>query len=190
MWNKVLNRVYDTALGVETGGVVETNIPDGGYATTDYLTIIRVLNRLELTSDDVFLDVGCGKGRVVCLAARRQVRSAGGIELSPELVAIASANLDKRLRGRIAEGHILLQDATTHRYDDTTVAYLFSPFHPAVLGTVLTKIRADRGNRRFRCAFVNLRPPDDVIFRKQDWLRCAARWVEKKLAVAVYKSRD
>jgi hypothetical protein len=74
---------------------------------------------------------------------------------------------------------------------DTTVAFLFSPFdHTYVLATVLTKIRADRASRKFRRAFVNLRTPDDAAFRRHDWLRCTARWIEKKMTIVVYKNLE
>jgi hypothetical protein len=57
-----------------------------------------------------------------------------------------------------------------------------------VLGRVLTKVREDRRGRPFRCAFINLTDPDEAVFNKHDWLRCATRWVERKMRISLYKS--
>ena len=41
-----------------------------------------------------FVDLGCGKGRVVLAAAQRPFRRVVGVEISTELAAIARANVD------------------------------------------------------------------------------------------------
>ncbi|MFK4539628.1 SAM-dependent methyltransferase [Bradyrhizobium ottawaense] len=187
MLNKLRNWATDFALGIRTTGIVETHITDGCHTSTvDYAIVERVLNRLRLGPEDVFVDIGCGKGRVVCVAARRKLCFVSGIELSSDMAVIAAKNVE-RLRGRYSSAMINQNDATRYDYGQTTVAYLFHPFEANVLEQVLAKIRVDRKGRRFRCAFVNLSPAQEATFlRHQDWLTCTLRWIEKGKLVAIY----
>lgn len=187
MLNKLRNWTTDFALGIRTTGIVETRITDGCHASTvDYAIIASVLDRLHLGPEDVFVDIGCGKGRVVCVAARRKLAFVFGIELSSDMAVTASKNIE-RLRGRYSNAMIHQNDATGYDYSQITVAYLFHPFEANVLERVLTKIRDDRKGRNFRCAFVNLSPAQEATFlRHQDWLTCISRWVERGKLVGVY----
>jgi len=74
--------------------------------------------------NDVLVDVGCGKGRVINWWVSQGLRNRMvGIELEPE-VAAATA---RRLR-RFPNVTIVNADATTAVPDDATLLYLYSPF--------------------------------------------------------------
>jgi SAM-dependent methyltransferase len=185
---KVLNLSQEVRLGVHTRGIFKTNILNGCHASSvDYTIVNRVLDRLALESDDVFIDIGCGTGRVLCLAARRRVQQVIGVELNPEMVRTAAANVET-LRGQVSAVEVVQADATEFDYGKTTCAHIFNPFGHTVLARVLDKIKADRSGRPFRCAFVNLNELQREIFGARDWLELADEWTVGTMPIAIYRS--
>jgi cyclopropane fatty-acyl-phospholipid synthase-like methyltransferase len=184
------NLSQEVRLRVHTSGVFETNVPEGDHASTvDYIIVNRVLGRLALEPDDVFIDIGCGTGRVLCLAARRRVQQVIGVDLSPEMVRAAAANVETVRGRRVCKVDALVADAAEFDYGETTCAYMFSPFKHTVLARVLDKIKADRSGRPFRCAFVNLNEWQRETFRAHDWLELADEWTEGTMPIAIYRTR-
>lgn len=139
---KLRNALAEARLNVKTGGVYRDPAnPDSCCSTLSYRSVHAVLQFLELGPDDVFVDVGCGKGRVVCCAARRPLRRVVGIENNPEAARAARTNA-ARLRGRRAPVTILEADARTVDYGEATALYLFNPFGAEVLRAVLARLAA------------------------------------------------
>jgi SAM-dependent methyltransferase len=91
--------VVDRSLGIETA--VKVNLADLGLAHPErvgyeagiWLDLPRVLHRGEVGRDDVFLDLGCGKGRAVLTASLLPFGRITGVELSPHLANIARRNV-------------------------------------------------------------------------------------------------
>src|SRR5690348_10833891 len=72
---------WERRLGIETRGVVPTRHADSvHYATMGYSSIWSILDQLELRRSDVFIDIGSGKGRVLCCAAQYVVDQVIGVE--------------------------------------------------------------------------------------------------------------
>src|SRR3954452_4600072 len=91
--DRLNNLWWEYRLGISTRGRTPVNHPDSvHYATMRYSTIWSVLNHLDLQPSDVFVDVGSGKGRVLCCAAYHDVRRVIGVDLSAELCKEASTN--------------------------------------------------------------------------------------------------
>jgi SAM-dependent methyltransferase len=111
------------------------------HIPTTYREIRRMVRYLELTPDDVFLDIGCGKGRVVLEVARQKLARVIGVEKHTHLWAVAHANamLVDDLQSPV---DILLGDALeTLRDDRITVYYLFDPFGRDFLEQAVGSIR-------------------------------------------------
>jgi SAM-dependent methyltransferase len=159
------------------------------YSTPDYLDLRRILSRAQLTPADVFYDIGCGMGRVVCLAARRRITKAVGIELNPGLAAIARRN-GERLRGRRAPIEIRLQDAATADIADGTVYSLFNPFGPDTLREVLARIRHSLMTRPRPIRIIYLNPLHKDVLQRDDWLEeCDMLKTFRRLEVRFYRNR-
>jgi SAM-dependent methyltransferase len=88
-----------------------------------------------------FVDLGCGKGRGLLLAALEGFENLTGVEFSPALARVARKNLKKmRLRGEVVVG-----DAATYVFrDEPTVVYMYNPFGKTVLRGVVEQIRRVR----------------------------------------------
>jgi len=113
------------------------------YAAPNYLHLWRVRRRLKAGPEDVFWDIGCGMGRMVCVMARGTASQCIGIELFPSLCDIAVRNA-KRLRGRKACIGIVCGDAATADLSRGTIYFMFNPFGTATMKQVLARIEASR----------------------------------------------
>lgn len=188
--SKLRNALQDLSLGIRTGGIENaTKAGSVYYASTDYKLIRETLDRLALGPDDVFCDIGAGKGRVLAVAARYPVRSIVGIEYEHDLAAQARNNMNalgiKNLDASIFEGA-----AENYDYSEVSVAYLFNPFENNILGQVLSKIRKDRGTKAFRCAYVELSEDKADIILQQRWLFLDDKYTDSAgHPVAIFRAR-
>ena len=117
------SRIVDLATaGVHTDG----RIP---YVPSGWRSLPSALRHLPVSEDDVFLDLGCGKGRVVVQAAERPFKRVIGVELSPELIAVAQENLHAvRDKLRCQNVDLIVADITTWQIpDDVTILYAYNP---------------------------------------------------------------
>lgn len=113
---------------------------------------------VPVTPDEVFYDLGCGKGRVLCHFARKPIRKAIGVEYDEPLVRIAETNLET-LAGKRAESSVVLGDAAAQDYSDATLVFMFNPFGPDTMRGVLNKLVARPG---VRIAYVG--PVQEAVF--------------------------
>ena len=127
--------VFDRRHGIDTSRIVDlANLGIDsenriGYTPSSWRNLPSALRHIPIGDDDVFLDLGSGKGRVVIQAARQPFKRVVGVELSPELNAVARENLDavrEELRCRDVE--LVEADIATYRIpDDVTIVYAYNP---------------------------------------------------------------
>lgn len=170
---------FDKLYGTETSGLLPgTSIAEGtGIAPEDLTAYYGVapsilhavldlwLNQCapsQSIDQTVFLDVGAGKGRAILLASQHPFLCVEGIELNPELIAVAERNLALWRDNPDAEAiaPILLRQGDATRLPlpaEPTLAYLFHPFETKLLRRFLGHISASlRANPRpFDLIYVN-----------------------------------
>jgi hypothetical protein len=149
---------------------VDTTFPDAEiYASVDYARIRKVLAALTLTPNDV--GVGCGRGRVVCCAARYNCAQVLGVELCADARSNAA-----HMRGRKSSISIHEGAAQEFDYHGATTLYFFNPFGAATLDKVLCKLRNDLAGAPVRLAFVNIASFTSEVFSRHDWLQLQDIW--------------
>lgn len=102
----------------------------------------------------VFVDLGCGKGRTLILAAKQGFKRVIGVEFSPELSAIARENV--RRAGATAE--IVVSDACLFNPpDDNLLIYMYNPFGDEVVDAVIRNLQrwSMQGTRKAFVVYVN-----------------------------------
>ncbi|HZF19638.1 MAG TPA: class I SAM-dependent methyltransferase [Burkholderiales bacterium] len=67
----------------------------GPYVPTPWVIVDAMLNLADIRADDVVYDLGSGDGRLVITAAKRYKARGVGVELQPELVALANEGAKK-----------------------------------------------------------------------------------------------
>jgi Histone methylation protein DOT1 len=94
-------------------------------------------------SDYVFVDLGSGKGRVLCVASAHPFRRIVGVEFAEELHRAAVENL-KRFKApwrRVRDIRSILCDASCFEWpSDPLVIFLFNPFRAPVLGRIVENL--------------------------------------------------
>jgi Histone methylation protein DOT1 len=128
------------------------------YVPTSRFVVPRVLRRIGVGQDDVFIDFGSGKGRVVYQAAQFPFKRVIGVEIAEELNRIARYNVEHN-RDRLICGDVELVtgDAVTYQVpDDVTVAYFYHPFEGRIFARVIDNLVAslDRNPRQLRIIYV------------------------------------
>ena len=120
------------------GGIsVNKKIPSkyraqGAYTTqsSDYRCLRRVFHAVPLRPDDVFVDVGCGEGRVLTYLYSKGFRGkAIGIELDEDVAKTASQRTASCRNVTICCGNVLEQEEL---FRDASAVYLFNPFSRSI----------------------------------------------------------
>jgi len=172
------NRIWEWRLKANTYGVVDVTVPDGGrYEPTPYLIISEILNRLELTPTDVYVDLGCGKGRSLLMAARRNIKKVIGVEQDKGFLKIAEENFARlgTIQPTVEFKNCLAQEFD---YNDVTIIFMYNPFGGDTINTVLDEIEKTlkTNPRHFRIAYVN--PQHDNVLAQREWLEQYDCWHE------------
>jgi SAM-dependent methyltransferase len=154
---------FDHLNGTDTSGVVElqtiraeTDHPALAhavvYAGSQPSVIRAALDALPALPDATFIDLGCGKGRGLLVAAERPFREVVGVDLSPELVGIARSNaalMEARQGGR-APIRVVVADAASYPLPPgDLVLFFYHPFGAPIFTEVLAAVeRALAAERR------------------------------------------
>ena len=143
------------------------------YAPTPYEKLKQIMDYLKLSSDDVLVDLGCGKGRVLFVAAEQKVKKIIGVELDQKLTVLAHENI-RNLRSQCSPIEIVNTDAATFPVEEGTVFFLFDPFGLNTCDKVIDNIEASLiiHPRSIRIVYVG----DELRFvlNRQDWLESEA----------------
>ena len=183
-----LEPYWEWKLGISTSGRVSRDLLGyhdeafSFYAPTAYGNILRILRALDVRpgSREVLVDFGCGKGRVLAMAARLPFARLVGVERSPRLAADTRHNVDRaRRRGASAPVDVVTADAAVYEVpDETTIVYFASPFSGHVLDAVLQNVSASltRDPRPLRIVShgYDAANPFERQIRQHDWLTLRA----------------
>jgi hypothetical protein len=176
------DRIWEYRLGITTrapGGV--RDYEHRGYATTPYRIIFMILNRLMLRPDDVFADIGCGRGRVLCCAVRYGVSQLIGIDDITDLAAAAQRNLLLLRKPHDFSHQIICAKAQNLDYRRFTAIYMFNPFGASTTREVMKAIGESLvcKPRPLRIAYVN--PLQESVLADTGWLECYDDWGPDRL---------
>ena len=144
---------FDLEHGTDTGGFQpgaelvtdsSADLFNTAYYAISPSTLSAAIGRIPDSLETyTFVDLGCGKGRALLVAASFPVAQALGVEISPVLCGVARRNTASEPRIRILE-----RDAATVVYPQTPlIVFLYHPFLKPVLRRVLAnferQLRAD-----------------------------------------------
>ena len=129
--HKLRQAVFDIRAGVYTGGLRRSRYSALGAHDTvsTNLRVIPILFEQILVKGDVFVDIGCGRGRVLHWALMDgRASSVYGIELDKRVAARTARSLDKYPNATVVAG-----DALKTLPDDATLMYLWNPFNADIM---------------------------------------------------------
>jgi len=141
------------------------------YEPTPYVEIKELLAGLELCPNDVFLDLGCGKGRVVCSVAAKKIKKVIGLEIQEDLAKIATQNLAK-LTLKNTPVEIIVSDVVNFDMREATVIYMYWPFGNNTAAIIRRNIKDSLKVNPRKLQIVVCCGPDLFTSEDFDWLAC------------------
>lgn len=157
-FHRLSDRRFDARRGVETvanvdaadlADVIDLTGYEGDeemYAGTPSLLFgalhapLSDMDRAETT----YIDVGCGKGRMLIQAIEAGFCNVVGVEFAKPLAELARKNLNLALGGKNGNWRVEEADARTYRYPDGPIAvFIYNPFDPPVFEAFLANLRQD-----------------------------------------------
>jgi SAM-dependent methyltransferase len=135
----------DTIPGGFAGDVASADLGRPyAYDPTPWRVLSRSLRLASLLAENfTFVDVGCGKGRVLLSALALPFERIIGIELSPALCRIAEQNITKArfLSRKCTDIEIICLDATKYRAPRRPmIIFFYNPFPFEIMEIVLSNI--------------------------------------------------
>ena len=111
----------------------------------DHSAIDRVFEEIEtLPCEKHFMDIGCGKGQILLMAAMGEMAKIGGIEWNVEIAEICGNNM-KELG---VSADIITGDATEYtEIDGYSIFFLYNPFGESGVRKVIHNIIESRERR-------------------------------------------
>jgi ribosomal protein L11 methylase PrmA len=148
---------FDLTYGTNTGGIEplwKFNIcsPNARFGTRYEATTEQELtSAVGFLQEDpnkfTFIDLGCGKGITLIVAAMLGFKKVIGVEFAPELVEVAKKNLTKM---HISNAVVLNSDAADFSFPQgDTVVYLYNPFSEKVMRQVVTNLGQACSNKLY-----------------------------------------
>ena len=177
---------FDHAHGVDTAGSVSLDTLDevvgphrnegAWYSGVDFVLLREQIATLGIDFPQyTFIDLGCGKGRVLLIAAQFPFRQVRGVEFAPALHAVAEKNIAV-YRGprRCCDVRADLADAAEYPVPDgPLVVFLFNPFRGAVMDRVLANLTRSHQKQPRDIWVVYWNPKEAALFDRHGFTRVA-----------------
>ena len=146
------------------------------YEPLNYYTSSRLFNYLQPGDfSTAFLDVGCGKGRLLAMAASYGFSDMYGIDICKKLCDTA-AHIRQGIITRYPDKSITIEYTDARHYripDNVGVIFLFNPFDSVVMEKFIQKVfeSLERNNRPLKILYANPQC-------KQQWLDAGFKEIE------------
>ncbi len=163
-----------TSLGERWAGA----LAGGGYQPADPELFRATIAELPIhPAEFTFIDLGCGKGRALLLAAEAGFRHIIGVELLPSLHHLAEENVHQYglQSGTQARISLWCEDARIFAFpSEPTVLFLFNPFPEATLAAVLDRFETSLAAMPRAAWIVYHNPVHEAVLRARgEWERVA-----------------
>lgn len=150
------------------------------YMPVSFSLMEEILQQLALTPHNHFLDMGCGKGRALCMAAHYGFKRVTGLDISKDLCDIAKKNLSVT-KEKIPdfEFKVINNDAFYFEIpDDVDCIFFFNPFDEIIMSAVVNNIFESLQNNPRKINIIYANP-----LHKEQFLKAGYRetWHSKKM---------
>lgn len=137
------------------------------YQPTPARHILELIAAVELSDEDLLVDLGSGLGHVPLLVSILTGKRTLGVELQPALVASALEAAENLNLSRV---RFVAEDAREADLSDGTIFYLFSPFTGSILRDVLHRLHTQSAARPIRICSLG---PCTRILQSLAWLKAS-----------------
>lgn len=129
------------------------------YMPVSYSLLEEIFQQLPSSFVNHFLDLGCGKGRALCVAACNGFKQVTGIDFSKELCEVAKTNLIIT-KQQIPALHFNIINNDAFYFDipdDVDCIFFFNPFDEIIMSAVVSNILKSihKHPRKLKIIYVN-----------------------------------
>jgi SAM-dependent methyltransferase len=139
------------------------------YVPTPFSRLKTIIEYIQLKPEDIFLDFGCGKGRVILYVSMHRLKKVVGIELNPELFAMAKNNLE-HFKFKKTPVELVHGDAVNYSIKDENIFFFFDPFGRKTFQRVIENIRNSLTENPRAVRIVYYGPQYQNFLNEQSWL--------------------
>lgn len=150
------------------------------YMPVSYYLLEEIFQQLPKTLNNHFLDIGCGKGRALCMAAHLGFKQVTGIDFSKDLCEIAKENLAlTKQKNPLFEFNVINNDAFYFEIpDNVDCIFFFNPFDEFIMSAVVNNIFKSLQNNPRKLYIIYVNPLHKEQFLKAGYTET---WHSKKM---------
>lgn len=126
------------------------------YMPANYYMLEKLLQELRSKpNNDCLLDIGCGKGRVLIIAAHWGFSKLYGVELSPSFCEVTKANIAVQQKSLPEVAFRIIQQNASNFIipDEVSTIFLYNPFDAVIMKHVVEHI-TDSLQRKPRTLYI------------------------------------
>lgn len=154
------------------------------YMPTRYWALDIIFKDAVFTSEDRFVDIGCGMGRVLAyLLEKKFPGHITGIEKDPYVAGIARKWMTK-YKDRPVE--LIEGNAMEQQYDGYTIIYVFRPFSEEFFERLILRLE-DQLTHPIRFYYLTDHNSIRFLIRRQGWIKIKRDFIFRKYGLCVWK---
>jgi SAM-dependent methyltransferase len=180
-------------MGIETYGNLSKEFirqfcdDANAYTPTSYINLPQILSFIN--PGDVFIDIGCGKGRVIWfLGSRIKLKKIIGFEIVPELAEEAKRKLMIYQRTLKCPVDIIEGDASSVDLSQGNVFYLYNSFGEKTVSKLLANIERSLFQNKRRIRIIYMNPLHGNLLDSSSWLHPTANAPPFRIWIAISTS--
>ena len=130
----------DTQLRIGRSRLIATH-----YAPSYYSPLKKIFSLIPNKSELNFVDIGCGKGKVLLIASLFGFKKISGIDIDNKLLKISKKNISifQKITKKKIKINLAKIDARQYNIENDNVFYFFNPFSHVVLNVILRAIKTN-----------------------------------------------
>lgn len=150
------------------------------YMPVSYVLLEEIFQQIPATCRNHFLDIGCGKGRALCMAAHLGFRQVTGLDFSTDLCKIAEENLSKTSESVAGFKYNVINNDAFYYVIPKNVdcIFFFNPFDEIIMSQVVDNIFTSLHNSPRKLYILYVNPLHAAFFLKAGFKQY---WYSKKM---------
>jgi SAM-dependent methyltransferase len=160
------------------------------YMPVNYYMLEKMMNEInQFPHNKSFLDIGCGKGRAMVVAAHYGFKKIKGIDISKKFCDEAKQNINNaRNNFTDVEFKVELQDAFYYQVPkDVSVIFIFNPFDEVIMSGVVENILISQEKNPRTIYVVYINPLYETLFLENQFVKTRSHKKLKWLQGSIFE---
>ena len=158
------------------------------YMPASYDLLEDIFTKFNPATFNHFVDIGCGKGRVMCVAAAFAAKNITGIDLSKEFCEAAKKNLSTTKK-TYSDFQFKVYNNDAFYFDiddDVDCIFMFNPFDETIMSGLMENIEISLENNPRKITIIYVNPLEKHLLLEYDYNQIYHSQKLKYLEVAVF----